>query len=328
MVNDNLQDFEFLSKLKDLVARETGGTRKELKDNITDAIEQMYLMTLPDQSIRKMFLNRQGIQGMNQDMLRAFTASAFRIAYQQSRFKHSDSLYGAVDAAEAYIEGMDTQERKVYTDYIRELEDRLQYIMNPPDTGAIPSFLSNLSFVWYMTSPASALVNMLGVPAVGIPVVGARFGIGKTSAMMTSYAKKFMTAGFKDPQGNWSFPSFTNKPDMFNERQKRAFDQFIADGLIDITLAHDIVGLAETNSNLYTGRTQKVMGVLSAAFHGAEKFNREVVAMSAFDLAYEKAIKPESEGGLGLSPDAAEKKAIDEAKELTYKSMFDYLHIE
>ena len=318
MVNDNLQDFEFLAKLKDLVARETGSTRKELKDNITDSIEQMYLMTLPDQSIRKMFLNRQGIQGMNQDMLRAFTASAFRIAYQQSRFKHSDSLYGAVDAAEAYIEGMDTQERKVYTDYIRELEDRLQYIMNPPDTGSIPSFLSNISFVWYMTSPASALVNMLGVPAVGIPVVGARFGIGKTSAMMTSYAKKFMSAGFKDAQGNWSFPSFTNKPDMFNDRQKRAFDQFIADGLIDITLTHDIVGLAETNSNLYTGRTQKVMSVLSAAFHGAEKFNREVVAMSSFDLAYERAKQN------GLSDAAAEKKAIDEAKELTYKSMFDY----
>lgn len=318
MVNDNLQDFEFLAKLKDLVARETGNTRKELKDNITDAIEQMYLMTLPDQSIRKMFLNRQGIQGMSQDMLRAFTASAFRIAYQQSRFKHSDSLYGAVNSAESYITGMDTEERKVYTDYIRELEDRLQYIMNPPDTGKIPSFLSNVSFLWYMTSPASAIVNMLGVPAVGIPVVGARFGVIKTSAMMTSYAKKFMSSGFKDPQGNWSFPSFTNKPDMFNDRQKKAFEQFIADGLIDITLTHDIVGLAETNSNLYTGRTQKVMGVLSAAFHGAEKFNREVVAMSSYDLAYERA------KANGLSDEAAQKKAIDEAKELTYKSMFDY----
>ena len=318
MVSENLADFEFLDKLKGLVARETGSTRKELKDNIIDSIEQMYLMTLPDQSIRKMFLNRQGIQGMNQDMLRAFTASAFRIAYQQSRFKHSDSLYGAVDSAESYIEGMDTEERKVYTDYIRELEGRLQYIMNPPDTGGIPSFLSNVSFIWYMTSPASALVNMLGVPAVGIPVVGARFGIGKTSAMMTSYARKFMGTGFKDPQGNWSFPSFTNKPGMFNERQQAAFDQFIADGLIDITLTHDIVGLAETNSNLYTGRTQKVMQVLSATFHGAEKFNREVVAMSSYDLAYERA------KANGLSDDAAQKKAIDEAKELTYKSMFDY----
>ena len=318
MVNDNLQDFEFLSKLKELVAKETGGTNKQLKDNIIDSIEQMYLMTLPDQSIRRMFLNRQGIQGMSQDMLRAFTASAFRIAYQQSRFKHSDSLYGAVDAAESYIEGMETDERKVYTDYIRELEDRLGNIMNPPDTGKIPGMLSNLSFAWYMTAPASAIVNMLGVPAIGIPVVGARFGNAKTAKTMANYARKFTTTGFKDPEGNWSFPSFSNKPGLFNERQKRAFDQFTADGLIDLTLTHDIVGLSETDSNLYTGRTQKVMGVLSAAFHGAEKFNREVVAMSSYDLAYERA------KANGLSEDAAHKKAIDEAKELTYKSMFDY----
>jgi hypothetical protein len=66
------------------------------------------------------------------------------------------------------------------------------------------------------------------------------------------------------------------------------------------------------------------MQVLSATFHGAEKFNREVVAMSAYDLSYAKNTKPVSEGGLGLSPDAAQKRAIEEAKELTYKAMFDY----
>jgi len=317
LINDNIQDFEFLSKLKTLIQTETGNTRQELKNNITDAVEQMYLQTLPDQNIRKMFMNREGIQGMNQDMLRAFTASAFRIAYQQSRLAHSDKLYRDIDGAEATLEGMPASEKKVYGDYIGELENRLQYIMNPPDTGKIPSFLSNMSFIWYMTSPASALVNMLGVPTVGIPVVGAKFGNINTAKMMTDYARKFATTGFKK-DGKWAFPSLANKPDMFNARQQAAFDKFIADGLIDITLTHDIVGLAETDSNLYTGRTQKVMQVLSAAFHGAEKFNREVVAMSAYDLSYAKNIKD------GLSPDAAQKRAIEEAKDLTYKSMFDY----
>ena len=317
LINQNIQDFEFLSKLKDLIQTETGNTRQELKDNILESVEQMYLQTLPDQSIRKMFMNREGIQGMNQDMLRAFTASAFRIAYQQSRLAHSDKLYRAIDGAEATTEGMPADEKKVYGDYIGELEKRLQYIMNPPDTGKIPSHLSNASFIWYMTSPASALVNMLGVPAVGIPVVGAKFGNANAAKTMTDYARKFATTGFKK-DGKWAFPSLANKPDIFNDRQQKAFDKFVADGLIDITLTHDIVGLAETDSNLYTGRMQKVMQVLSAAFHGAEKFNREVVAMSAYDLAYAKNIKD------GLSEDAAQRKAIEEAKDLTYKSMFDY----
>ena len=323
LINNNIQDFEFLSKLKTLIQTETGNTRQELKNNITDAVEQMYLQTLPDQNIRKMFMNREGIQGMNQDMLRAFTASAFRIAYQQSRLAHSDKLYRDIDGAEKRLDGMPANEKKVYGDYIGELENRLQYIMNPPDTGKIPSFLSNMSFIWYMTSPASALVNMLGVPSVGIPVVGAKFGNTVAAKTMINYARKFATTGFvKD--GKPAFPSFANKPGIFNAKQQEAFDKFVADGLIDITLTHDIVGLAETDSNLYTGRMQKVMQVLSATFHGAEKFNREVVAMSAYDLSYAKNIKPESQGGLGLSPDAAQKRAIEEAKDLTYKSMFDY----
>jgi hypothetical protein len=318
LISGNLDDFEFLSKLKTLIQTETGNTRQELKDNILDSVEQMYLQTLPDQSIRKMFMNREGIQGMNQDMLRAFTASAFRIAYQQSRLAHSDKLYRAIDGAEATTEGMPANEKKVYGDYIGELGKRLQYIMNPPDTGKIPSFLSNVSFIWYMTSPASALVNMLGVPAVGIPVVGAKFGNVNAAKTMTDYARKFATTGYKDEKGKLAFPSFSNKPGMFSDRQQAAFDKFIADGLIDITLTHDIVGLAETDSNLYTGFWPTVMKYLSGAFHGAEKFNREVVAMSAYDLSYAKNIKD------GLSEDAAQRKAIEEAKDLTYKSMFDY----
>jgi hypothetical protein len=57
---------------------------------------------------------------------------------------------------------------------------------------------------------------------------------------------------------------------------------------------------------------------LSGMFHGAEKFNREIVSMSAFDMAYDKAKKS------GYSDEAAYRKAIDTAKDLTYKSMFDY----
>jgi hypothetical protein len=159
---------------------------------------------------------------------------------------------------------------------------------------------------------------MLGVPAVGMPVVSAKFGWGKTSAKMGEYAKKFTSAGFKDKDGNRAFPSLNNKPQLFSALQQKAYDQLAADGVIDITLAHDLVNQAEAPSNLYTGKTQTAMKWLSGAFHGAEKFNREVVAMSAFDLAYEKAKAD------GYTDAAAYKKAINTAKDLTYKSMFDY----
>jgi hypothetical protein len=61
-----------------------------------------------------------------------------------------------------------------------------------------------------------------------------------------------------------------------------------------------------------------MMGFFTALFHGAEKFNREIVGMSIFDLSYERNIANK------MAPDRAFEKAISEAKELTYKSMGDY----
>lgn len=318
LTSDNLRDFTFLRDLKEIVQTAKGSGSAELKTNIEESLEQLYFLTLPDQSIRKAFMNRKGTAGMNTDMLRAFTSSAFHMSYQQSRYKASQGLYGDIDSAKQSVRAKGGKEGEVDAEYLGELEQRLGYIMNPTDTGTIPSFLSNTAFIWFMTSPASALVNMMGVPAVGAPVLSAKFGAAETIKKIAEYTKKFTATGFKDTEGNIAFPSFSNRPDMFTPVQQRAFDQFVADGLIDITLSHDLVGMAEAPSNLYTSRSQTAMKWLSGMFHGAEKFNREIVSMSAFDMAYEKAKKA------GYKDDVAYRKAIETAKDLTYKSMFDY----
>jgi hypothetical protein len=93
---------------------------------------------------------------------------------------------------------------------------------------------------------------------------------------------------------------------------------FAASGLVDITQAYDLSGLAESPSNMYTGRMSTVMRGLSFMFHHAERFNREVMAMSAFNMAYERETKK------GVPAKAAFDKAIAEAKDLTYRAMFDY----
>ena len=317
LVSDNIKDFTFLKEIKDIIRSGRGETNDVLKQNLEESLDQLYFLTLPDQSVRKMFMPRKGTAGMSTDMLRAFTSSAFHMAYQQSRYKFSRGLHNDIDIARKTVRKKG-EEGKVEAEYLTELSKRLGYIMNPTDTGAIPSFLSNVSFLWFMTAPASAVVNMLGVPAVGFPVVAAKFGATKTGAAMLGYAKKFATTGFKDQEGNPAFPSLNNKPGLFTDVQQRAYDKFVSDGLFDITFAHDLVGMAEAPSNMYTGKTHTVMKWLSGAFHGAEKFNREIVGMSTFDLAYEQAKKA------GYSDDAAFKKAVATAKDLTYKSMFDY----
>jgi hypothetical protein len=328
LYSEDLHNAESLKTLKDIIKNTPAQNKAtlqpselSLRDNITEAVEQLYLLQIPDQSIRKMFMNRENIPGMDLDMLRAFTSSAFHMAYQHSRFKYSRPIYNSLDAASAQIDEMDPEESKVLSEYMKEIrEHRVSYIMNPVDTGKTAARLSNLSFLWFMTSPASAITNMLGVPAVGLPVVGAKFGNAKAFATMTAYSKKVLGSGFKDKNGKFSSPSLSHRLDILSEAQKEAYQRAVADGIIDITLSHDIVGLAETPSALYEqGVEHTVMKYASATFHGAEKFNREVVFMSSFDLAYQK-----YKNVKGYNEEGARKKAIEVAKELTYKSMFDY----
>jgi hypothetical protein len=290
-----------------------------LREAIKDGVNELYILTLPSQSIRKNFLNRKGVSGASKDMLRVFADNSNHMAYQHARFKFSRQMFQQLETANDVLR-LNARSGKPDTaidrDYVVELERRLEYVMNPSDTGTIPTTLSNVSFMWYLTAPASALVNMLGVPAFGFPILAARFGKAKAAAMLATMGKRFLFAGFKDKDGNYAMPSLVMTE--LTPAERKAHEIFTASGLIDITQAHDIVGMAESSANMYTSRMSTVMRWSSFMFHHAERFNREVMAMSTFKLAYQAAKDAK------LSPEAAFNKAIDQAKDLTYRSMFDY----
>lgn len=315
-VSTNLQSLEFLETIKKMIGAGQGAGNAKLKENLIASVEELYLSVLPDQSVRKLF-NRKGTPGMNPDMLRAFTATGFRMAYQHARYEHTSKLFKTLESAEARLKGMEPKEAGQLRDYINQFYKNLDKILNPPDTDPIVGKISDISFLWYLSGPASAFVNMLGVPAVSFPVVAARFGATKTAAkMLVEYPAKFLKAGFIGPDGKVAFPSLENNSKSLTQVQQDAFKAL--GPLFNLTLTHDVAGLSSVPSMQYTGAWKKTMGVFTALFHGAEKFNREVVGMSIFDMSYERNLKN------GMTQKRAFEKALSEAKELTYKSMGDY----
>ena len=315
-VSTNLQSLEFLETIKKMIGAGQGAGNAKLKENLIASTEELFLSILPDQSVRKLF-NRKGTPGMNPDMLRGFTATGFRMAYQHARYEHTNKLFRTLEEAEGRLKGMEPKEAGQLRDYINQFYKNLDKILNPPNTDPIVGKISDISFLWYLSGPASAFVNMLGVPAVSFPVVSARFGAAKTAAkMLVEYPKKFLTAGLTGPDGKVAFPSLENNLNQLSKVQQEAFKALHP--LFNITLTHDVAGLSSVPSMKYTGTWKKFMGVATALFHGAEKFNREVVGMSIFDMSYERNLKN------GMTQARAFDKAVSEAKELTYKSMGDY----
>ncbi len=308
------------------------------KQVLKDSIYQNYLANQPEQSFRKAFMNRNNIAGYSEDALRNFARSSFHMSYQLSRFENSPDMFSNIEAARMQIkdrrDGYDPKiikENNELSDYVTEMESRLKLMLNPPDQfnlfGFItPSLLSNVGFIWYLTAPASAITNVLGGAIIGIPTLvgmNLRMNPGMSYAQATvnalwqtkKAAVQIISTGFGNKKQGY-FPSMGRFEGM-TAAEKQAYERFVGDGLIDITAAYDQSGLAAAPSGDQFGAAHKGMQLMTGLFHNAERFNREVMAMSAFRQAMDVRKNRKDK-------DAAFEEALLEAKDVTHRAMFDY----
>jgi hypothetical protein len=319
-----------------------------LQTELKDQFGQYYLEMLPSESIKKMFLHRQNVAGPSQDMLRAFGLSRERIAYQRARFQHMPELFNIVEAAKIRSKSMPTtDEKSVYGDVANELAKNFKgAVLEPAKQSKLATYLTHFGFLNFLTAPASALVNTMAIPVIYGPVAGAKYGYANVNKALAKYTRMLGGTGYKsETTGRIEFLSLARAKLAEIPLLDKAGKQVIrtdADGnkipvtmadvyqygvnrnVIDTTLSHDSVSIGERPSMEYTGRWQKFMYYASLPFHSAEKFNREVTFMSSFDLAYDKFIKPVSEGGKGMTGDKAYDAALEAARDLTQETMFNY----
>ena len=270
----------------------------QLKDEMRDALNQLLYITLPQTSMRKMFINRKSVQGASEDMLRVFATTAVHSAYQQSRLKYSEAFLGSLVAANEHIKNFPAARQAIYGDYIKEVEARSKTILSTEDTSTaakVAGKLSESTFYYLLSAPFTAMLNIIGATTIAMPYIGARYGYAKSNALMLKNLGKYTaTAPTRTfaPMASGKFleikfPSIVEGGNLTPILQ-RAADFFVKDGDITISMVNDLNNIGEYPSGLYTGRYEKVKQVLSGLFHQSERLNREVVLMTTFELAYEK----------------------------------------
>jgi hypothetical protein len=311
--------------------------------NLKDTIYQNFLAIQPESSFRTQFMHRNNVAGYSEDALRNFAKSSFHMAYQLARFEHSPDMFSQVQAARMQIKDRKdadgkfdkelSRENNELSDYVTEMDKRLKLMLNPTDVGTIPSLLSNIGFIWYLTAPASAIVNIVGGMVIGLPTLigqNVRMNPGKSYTkatlealgQMKTVAGQIIATGFEVETGKRirdyrvQFPTLS-RSDSMTDVDKQAYERFVADGVIDITAAYDQSGLASAPTDSYGGVKNRAMEAMSSLFHNAERFNREVMAMSSFRAAMEKR-KGYADQNLAFA------EAVADAKDVTQRSMFDY----
>ena len=344
---------EFITRLERIVDRVAANPRvssvDQFRDKVKDDIRQIAYLLAASGSFKKMFLNRKAIQGASTDMQRVFSSSVINIAYQRARIRYftewNDNLVKANEIITNRIE-QDTPQQKVLRSMLIELQERTDQVLSlTPTTGwhKLSNAITNTVFYWFLTAPGSALVNIFGMTNVSLPAIGARYGMTKATKKFMSYAMRFgyrpdfMFTVDPDVRGIPLTPSVSGVGVKFVSPHKKYAEslpplqqQVLKDleNHIDASFAYDAANLSERPVDLYASPFEKTTRFLAALFHNSEKFNRTVVGLATFDLAYEKyaggrdRVRELAEtGGTNLN---AYNLAIEEAKYMMYKTLGDF----
>lgn len=344
----NAATTQILRDVQDLIDNVSATDVAGLKTELNDSLNQLIYLMLPQQSMRKMFINRKAIQGASSDMLRVFAHTAVHSAYQQARFKYSEPFINNLNNARSYIRELASPDKQaVYIDYVQEVENRTKNVLGIEDKSVaaqIAGSVTNTVFFFVLSAPASALVNILGASAVTMPYIGSRYGYAKTNASMLKNLGRYMasvpTRTLKPIATGHimqtSFPSIVEGGKLSPLLQEAA-NKFIEDGDINISMTNDIYDLGERPSSTYTGTANVFKKILAGPFHQAERMVREVSLLTTFELAHEKFSKEPKRDLRGVierdangdpvmrTPDEAFDDAIEEARDIAGMTLGDYV---
>lgn len=278
------------------------------KAGLMNALNQLAISALPDQSYRRHFTHRKGTAGFSQDAMRAFASSMQHVGHHVARVLHGDELTLLLDGMNKRIsETTGDVDTTVQQQVANELAKRLDLMMNP-NTHPVTALAGQVGFVMSLGgSVASGLTNLSQTPLVTFPFLGAKFGFGQASAALTKASRDY----FGGRWDKWS--GFVLKDSKaLSADERRALQQLEDAGLVNLTQAHDLAGTANTDSSssAKSFAINRAMKIVGWTFHLPEVFNRQVSALAAYRLARDKGQEHEA--------------SVEVARQALIRSHFDY----
>ena len=269
----------------------------KFKEDLKDQLYQVYLLTLPERSIRKQFLHAENVTGFSSDILRNFKTSATKMANQAAKLKYATDIQNEISAARSSLAGRPPLQFEKLSLFVNEMAARAAEEINPPPPNTLVSVANHMAFMWLLTSAASAAVQFLSVPTMVMGRLNADYGYVNAAAKFMKYAFIFKSVGVtkKEPNGDVTYtaPSIGNSNLVkSNTRLQKAFDAAVDRQITTETnisvLTNNKRTPENTPTNKFTSATQQIYGVITGMFSGAERLSREMTYMMAFELAFDK----------------------------------------
>ncbi|KKM13634.1 hypothetical protein LCGC14_1714250, partial [marine sediment metagenome] len=255
----------------------------------------------PGRSFLRHLTRRKGIAGYSDDVLRVYSSYMMNVANHIARLEYHIDMneqLGVITENAANV----TPDARI-AGVVREyFEDTFDYLMNPKNDWARARAVG---FLWYLgANVKSAVVNLTQVPMVAYPYLASKYGDARSSAELL----KAMVLVTRSKVNGEVLPT------EIREGVARA----VREGFVDESRATELAGIAEQTTlqrvipESKTGRMIANTSYYGAwLFQKAERWNREVVFVAAYNLAKANGVTSKEE-------------AFKQGRDAVQISMFEY----
>jgi hypothetical protein len=301
---------EMLKKIFEAIdAKDLGSP--SAKEGLKDAVYQIYLTTMPEQSFRRQFTHRKGRGGFSTDLQRNIATTASKQSIQLARLKYAPKLRLSLSAARDSI-----NEREELSPFVQEAEKRIDMALSG-DHGSLSESVAGIankaSYFWYLSSAASALIQPSSVFISGLPVLAGNYnnatGAATELAKMTTLVNQYSVFRTNaDGTTSITAPSIANSKSI-PEDERKAVSEMTARGVSESTYASLVWGYKSMSTEQFEGikgKGKRIANLMvGALMHNTERLSREAVYLAAYRLGKKQ----------GLSYDDAVQKAVDSTNE-------------
>jgi hypothetical protein len=288
-------------------------------DNAVEKFLELIVSAMPETSVLKSFNARKGTLGYEENAATAFRNVTNNLVGQLSRMRYSDKLQRLLDDMAQKANELRGEDNIRAKEVVQELDARYAFAMKPT-IEAWARWASGGAFYFNLAgNVSSALVNVLQTPMVVFPQLGGMYGFTEAGKALMAATRLYSSSGFSrtitDINGEkveqQAMLSIENLVNSGKAPQYAALVQRLKDlGFLQTSTARDALeasNMPGADPSKFKSMGEKTALYSSFLFHHAERMNREVTALAAYDLEMNR-LKQK-----GITGEAAQAQAIDKA---------------
>lgn len=281
-----------------------------------DDLIQLVVKAMPEASILKSRQRRAGIGGYIDNAAYVFDRVSSNTARQLGRMQYGPELQRILKDMKETVDSARGDTNRYGGELIKEFDGRRDFAMNPTLT-AFSQYASSGAFYYNLAGNiSSAVINTLQTPLVVFPQLGGEYGFKNAGAALNNARKLYMSSGFTrkiteltgevseaqnefETLNRMGFKAMTSIENLVNKGQYTQYAGLIGAmkdrGLLTTSTARSALSSENNNSSGYDSANKLVRQttlVGSFMFHHAERMNREITAVAAYDLEMTKLKDP------------------------------------